>query len=235
MKPSIDSPNAHRSPACFGSPSCFAGDSKACQSCVGYSECGEAVKETLIRIRGVTDIEDLLHRHKQALEKARKKNAEKELSNPKSDLVKPPRPMPKQIQRTSKVEKITYEINEETKELIGHLPVKAQPFAIRLCEDGMIDKIKDGLKTKTNPMKGGAKFLYLAVSMLIEGGFSKSELKNKYIETLGWSENTASSHVSLAVGLFQMFEVTNISNGRVVANPALMSENINNVNELEEV
>ena len=225
-QPEFNTAQAVQAPACFGSPSCYAGDSKICQSCGAIGECSEEVKNTLVRIKNVINVDDLLHKHTQALDKARaKREAEKPTAVEK--LTKPERPMPKAVERTSKVEKITYEIDEATEALIGTLPVKAQPFAVQLCKSGMVARIKKDLKDGLNPLeKTGPKFLALALKVLIEGGFSKAGLRGQYIKEFGWSENTAASHVSLVVKLFTMFEIATETADGFEVNPDLLIETI---------
>lgn len=227
-QPEFNTAQAVQAPACFGSPSCYAGDSKICQACDATSECGEEVKNTLVRIKNVINVDDLLHKHTQALEKARaKREAERPPLTAAEVLSKPERPMPKAVERTSKVEKITYEIDEATEALIGTLPVKAQPFAVQLCKSGMVARIKKDVKEGLNPLeKTGPKFLALALKVLIEGGFSKAGLRGQFIKEFGWSENTAASHVSLVVKLFTMFEIATETADGFEIFPDLLNETV---------
>lgn len=228
-QPNMNTAEANQAPACFGAPSCYAGDSKICQACVAYGQCGSEVTETLVRIKNVINVDDLLHKHTQALDKARatrkaKEKVEKDATKG-DELVKPARPMPREVQRKSKVEPIVYEIDEQTSSLIATLPVKAQPFAIQLCKTGMINRIKADLKNGLNPLeKTGPKFLSLALASLINGGFAKASLRASYVSEFSWGENTAASHVSLVVKLFAMFEIAVETDNKFVVNPELLEQ-----------
>lgn len=228
-QPNMNTAEAQQAPACFGAPSCYASDSKICKACHAYSTCGDEVTKTLVRIKNVINVDDLLHKHTQALDKARatRKAKDKSETHEEDKLVKPARPMPKEVERKSKVEPITFEIDEKTNSLIGTLPVKAQPFAVQLCKTGMIARIKKDLKDGLNPLeKTGPKFLCLALTALIEGGFTKAELRGRYISEFSWGENTAASHVSLVVKLFSMFEIATETDSKFVANPTLLDHTI---------
>lgn len=225
-KPNTESAEAQQAPGCFGAPSCFASNGKVCQACVAYKQCGEEVTHTLERIKGIVNVEDLMHKHNQALAKAR--NEKKEATSSTPDIEKPLRPMPKQVERISKIEKITYEIDEKTESLIMTLPVKARSFATQLCKAGLIAQIKADLKSGGNPLeKTGPKWLSAALTKLIQGGFDRAELRAAFIERLQWSNETAASHVSLAVKLFTMFDIAIEDGGRIVPNPTLLEENSN--------
>lgn len=223
-QPELSTTIAQGAPGCFGSPSCFAQDSKICTKCPAHQTCGVEVLNTLERIKSIVNVSDLIHKHKQALTKARQER--KERFKGESAPAKPPRPMPKSVERTSKIEKITYEIDEETQSLIGTLPVKAQSFATQLCKTGLVQRIKKDLKQGENPLaKTGPKFLSLTLTSLINGGFTKSELRSKFIEEFNWTDNTAASHVSLAVKLLVMFEIAVESGSNIVVNPKLLDQN----------
>lgn len=225
-KPNADSAEAQQAPACFGAPSCYASNSKICEGCVAYKQCGQEVTATLERIKGIVNVEDMLHKHNQALAKARNERKEKKAEETKPDLEKPMRPMPKQVERASKVEKIVYEIDERTETLIMALPVKARTFATQLCKAGLIAQIKANLKTGGNPLeKTGPKWLSVALVKLIDGGFDRAGLRVTFTEQLQWSNETAASHVSLAIKLFTMFDIAIEEDARIVANPTLLNDN----------
>lgn len=228
-KPNTESTEAQQAPACFGSPSCYATNGKICQACVAYEPCGQETLKTLERIKGIVNVDDLLHKHNQALAKSRnERKAKKAPIDSVPDIEKPPRPMPKKVERISKVEKIVYEIDEKTETLIMTLPVKARSFATQLCKAGLIAQIKSDLKVGANPLQAtGPKWLSIALVQLINGGFDRTQLRNAFIEQLQWSKDTAASHVSLAIKLFTMFEIAVENEGQILANPKLLNENSN--------
>lgn len=224
-KPNIETLQAHQSPGCFGSPSCYASNSNFCQTCEGFNECGEESLNTLKRIKEVVNVDDLLHKHNQALAKQRVEN-KKRLKALKTEPPKMERPTPKSVERTAKKEVVEFSIDEKTAELIGELPVKARPFAISLCRKGLVDRIKKDLVRNVNPLSGcGPVFLSIAIESLIAGGFTKSELREIYMKDRGWTENTAASHVSLVVKLFLMFDIAIENNQKFTASPTLLCEN----------
>ena len=227
-QPNTNDEEAQQAPACFGAPSCYATDSKICQACVAYGKCGDEVTHSLVRIKNIINVDDLLHKHNQALSKQRAERlqAEKKVSASSApDIEKPMRATPKSVERTSKVEKIVFEIDEKTSELIEALPVKARPFAAQLCKSGLVTKIKKEIKDGVNSLEStGPKWLSTALANLIDGGFSHAGLRAVFVEELKWTENTAASHVSLAVKLFTMFEIAIKDGQSIVVNPELLKQ-----------
>lgn len=191
---------------CFGSPTCHASDSLVCKACAVYDECGTESLKTIERIREIVNVDGLLRDHKQA----RLKNLAESDSIDKPAVKKP-------IESPALVvveAKVTYDIDEERQKLIVTLPVKAQSFALTLCKSGLLDRIKESMPLGLNPLeKCGPKWLSIALSMLMNGGFKRSELKAQLMAKLEWTESSAASHTSLAVKLFETFEIAKENSG----------------------
>ncbi|WP_342234557.1 hypothetical protein [Inquilinus sp. OTU3971] len=62
-------------------------------------------------------------------------------------------------------------------------------------------KLADGLRAGVNPCAERSAFLRLACAALLQGGFTRSELRQAYVRELDWAEQTAASHVGQVVAL----------------------------------
>lgn len=200
-----------KAPACFGSISCFSRDSEYCKQCQAYEACGEKSYETLIAIKEVVNVNDLLREHEKArLAQEAKRRAMREEMNAAKDQssggIQPKKPAI--VERATKVEKVSFEPTPEQEELIIKLPVKAQSFALSLIKSGLVSEIKEGLAKNENAMKEKKPvWLSIAVGKLLGDGYTRSELKATFMEELNWKENTAQSHVSLAFVLLTCFGI----------------------------
>lgn len=212
----------NHAPACFGSISCFARDSEHCRQCAAYAACEVQSGETLEAIKSIVNVDDLIRKHQMARlkEKSKAEKARYDMNKAKAVSYAPPQPkMPEVAQRATKVEKVVLEVSAEDQAMVEKLPVKAQPIALSWLKTGVIHQIREGLKENKNAMAGKKpQWLDKLVDGLIQGGFTKGELKNRFMTELEWTEGTAASHVSLGLALLLCFRVIKQdSSGRIVA------------------
>jgi hypothetical protein len=198
------------SPACFGAASVFARDSSICQNCTHFDACGVESLQTLERIKGVIDVSDLFKRHSAARKVSQKAL---KVADEKADAQLPPgnvqRSEPKEpVIRKTKVAQVKFEVDDATGLVVAKLPVKSREIAIRMCKAGSLEELREDVKVGVNTFKsGGPAFLRVTVDKLLGGGFTRRSLKEAFISELGWSENAASSHVSISCSLLGAFEL----------------------------
>lgn len=204
-----------KAPACFAAASVFAHDSEVCRRCQAFGSCADASLQTLEKIKGIINVQDLLKRH----EKARKasQTAKPTQATPTCS------PLPqKQVERKTQVAQVKFDISVNDDEVIATLPTKPKALAISLCKAGLIDKARKELASGINPFaERGPGFLRVAFSLLIKQGFTRKALREALQDQLGWTESTAMSHASIAVALLAAFNITQEIDGLVVLNPAL--------------
>lgn len=218
----IESITIEQAPACYGAISCFAKDSEHCKRCVAYVSCEEQSYQTLVAIKNVVNVDDLLRKHEKArlVQKAKRDKLRAEM-NVKAEQTAYTKPKtPEIVQRATKQEKVVFEITEQDEAIIMSLPIKAQPFALTLIKSGMMEEIKAGVKEGVNKISR-KKPVWLAktVDLLLDGGFTKAELKTYLVLQLNWSDNSAGAHVSLGIALLCGFGIAQEESGRVVAVP----------------
>jgi hypothetical protein len=218
-------------PGCFASASVYGMDSKACQSCVAFAECGEESVKTLQAICAKIDVKDLLDRHEKArrAHSAQRRYGQQEsLQSEVSPLpVAQPKPITQKVERTTDVETVKFEVTFEHQEIISKMSNKlAMTLATALCKRNKIDQIKRDLPLGINPLEGATPaFLRIAFAELLAGGFSKTKLKQRLMSELGWGEGSAAPHVSLICVFLASFNITQESDGVFMLHPALVGQN----------
>lgn len=223
MVPNNDNDTKNNAPACFGSISCFSSDSEHCKKCVAFTTCEARSIETLHSIKSIVNVDDLLRKHRLARlkEKEKREKARAEMNKAKEVTYAPPQPkMPQQtVERATKVEKVVLEVTAEDQAMVERLPVKAQPIALSWLKNGVIHEIREGLRENKNAMADKKPvWLDKLVDGLLKGGFTKTELRDRFMNELGWSEGTAASHVSLGLALLFCFKIIKQDNtGRVIS------------------
>lgn len=201
----------HKAPACFGAVSCFSRDSCYCQNCPAFEACEQQSYKTLQSIKDVVNVNDLLKQHEKAkmAQEYKRQALRDEMNaarNKTSGGIQPKKPAI--VQRATKVEKVVFEPSADQEALIVKLPVKAQSFAMTLVKSGLVSEIKNRIKNGENALAGKKPaWMALAIQKLIEGGYTRSELKQIFMKDLGWKENSAQSHVSLAFVLLTCFGI----------------------------
>lgn len=210
-------------PGCFSAASVFAQDSEVCRRCGVFDACSDASMKTLKAIRDIVNIEDLMKRHVRA--KLEAQTALKE-ADQKAAAELPPgnleQPLSQPVQRKTQVVQIKFEASADEQSIIALLPVKPQVIALSLCKTGMLTRIRSELAAGRNALAlSGPGFIRVALTLLLAGGFVKSELNAALQSELKWAEGTASSHVSIVCALLKAFSVAEEIEGRFILTPTL--------------
>jgi hypothetical protein len=95
---------------------------------------------------------------------------------------------------------------------MGNTKVKA--VAVSLAQNNRLEYVRDSLRNGRNPFAGR---LYpnmrVAVEMLLQGGFTKASLAQRYVQALGWTEGTAASQRAGALCMLQALDVVREQGG----------------------
>lgn len=211
-------------PACFGAASVFSHDSEICQGCVGYQGCGAASLKTLESIKGIINVEDLMKRHVKArkltVERLKERDEEREASMPPGNIEQPITKKP--VERKTEVATVKFEVNEDEDALIARMPSKAKDKAVVIVKRGLLSVITNRIAEKGvfSDLDVPA-CIKVALTKLVSGGFTRSELTSAYELELGWSKGTASSHTSQVVKILTIFPFAQEKDGRIVPFPAV--------------
>lgn len=220
-------------PGCFAAASVFSHDSNICKACSAFAPCSEASVETLKRIQGLVNVEDLLKKHSVAKAKYQA------LGQVKFDAVPPAnkfaeaakiaiesREQPKMpvepVERHTEKVKVMVEIDATTNDIIAKLPVKPRDLAVTLCKRGTLDTMRGDLSAGRNPFATSKpEFMRVVCDALLNGGFTKPQLKKLFMEKLKWGDGTAGSHVAIACALITAFGIVQENEGKLILAPAL--------------
>lgn len=168
---------------CHGDPSVFSFGSQVCAGCNAFASCRTATRTMLETIDAPAAVY-LLREHDKFEAIAR---GSKDTTSATIGMMGG---------------KKTLSDDEEAVAL--SLPVKVQSQYRRLVLEGYPAIMRGALANRTNPFKReGYLYLHVAFAALIEGGFTKKELRERYMTELGWKEGTAFSAVSIVWHLFQ--------------------------------
>lgn len=196
-------------PACFAAATVFSRDSEICRGCSAFEECAGASLETLQRIQQIVDVSDLLKRH--AIVRKR------EVKPVEKDDVTVGTPI-SAVQRKTNVERVTMTIKEADEQVLACIQSKKpKEIVLQMAKSGSLDLMREGLKKGENGLaKTGPSFMREAVYALLDGGFTKLQLRDLFVNRLNWTENTAASHVSIAVAILKSFKLVREESGRFV-------------------
>lgn len=213
-----------KAPGCYGAASVYSSDSSVCRGCVAYETCGSTSLATLESIRATVDVRDLLKRHAAARAKA-----EPAPVAPQPIEKRPPPAQPRlanrQIERKTPQEKVTFELTTEMSSTIERIAAqnkKAADQATTLCKMGRINDMRAMLPKRVNPFaESGPSFLRVVCDHLINGGFTRAELRVAMAQALAWTEETAASHISMAIAILGAFRIVGKDGEKIVLHPAL--------------
>lgn len=213
--------------ACFGAATVFSADSEVCRQCQDYSACSEQSIETLREIRQIINVEDILARHMLARKKSqdaiKKRDNETASKAPPGNSMTQPLPA-EPVERHTEMVRVKFEQSEADKAFIAKLAVKARPYAVKIIEEGAAEQCIEAVKTRNPdalPVK--PEWFVIAVQRLLQGGFTRAQLRLAYIETFGWKEETAAPYVSLTIALLPLVAAVQDQAGRIVLAPATAS------------
>lgn len=212
-------------PGCFGAASVYGSDSQICRACHAFERCGEKSIQTLEAIKASIDVRDLLARHSRTRSMA---SFQIEASRP---VIPSPLPVaqPKQpkgtVERKTPVERVTFHIAVEDQDAIAVLEQKSSKVAkqaLVLCKTNKINECRSHLPRGLNPFStSGPRFFFVACDMLLNGGFTKASLKARLMKEFGWTDNTAGSHVAIAVGVLAGMGIVKLLPDNCILNPEL--------------
>lgn len=214
-------------PGCFGAASVFSHDSATCQECPHFQECATVSLERLQKISGTIDVTDLLKKHAkaQALVRPLREKRQKDVEERDMRVVQRAAPI-EPPQRKTQLEKVVFEIDQETNDLIAKISnKKAQSHALVLCRGQDLEALKAKFSGGENPMPMSPKWLHQVGEELLRGAMSKQDLKTILGQQQQWSEGTASSHVSIAWAMFLGLGIAVEVKGQLVLSPTPEAHN----------
>lgn len=187
-------------PACFAAASVFSRDSEICRGCAFYESCADASLETLRAIQQCVDVTDLLKRHSN-LRKREVKPAQKDDTSAA--------PMMGAVERKTTVERVTMTVEQADEEVLACIKSKKpKEIVLRMAKSGALQHLREGIAEGRNGLsKTGPSFMREAVDLLLNGGFTKAQLRDVLMQRLQWTENTAASHVSIAVAILKSLKL----------------------------
>lgn len=205
-------------PACFGAVTVFSHDSKVCQQCQHFDQCSAASLQRLERIKAVVNVKDILAKHERA-----KKRKAVEQQKPRHIAPIPnsvTQPIVEPVERKTSVSRVQFEIDHETESVIARISnQKAAQQAVILCKANKIEAAREELSKGVNPFTECPKYLEVTGAMILEGGFTKTSLRERFEAEIGWKSTTAASHVSIVVSLLPTFNVIKQNGDDFTLNP----------------
>jgi hypothetical protein len=199
-----------KAPGCLGSVQTFSFIAKACAACAHFEPCRSQVRERIASLPIRKDVRtELLNQHR-AFDALRSHAT----GSTRTEEVK------------ATVLGGKRELTAAEKKIMASLPVKAQKQYARLVAGGYVPKVKSAVESRANPFdKEGFRYLHVAFAALLEGGFTKKGLRERYMRELEWSEGTAFSHVSQIWHLLPAIGAAQEEAGMLVVHPTLCADN----------
>lgn len=187
-----------KAPGCYGHASVFKHTSPICKACPSFGACEGVVAVKLKSISKRVNIGDFVKRHDNESMKA---------GIPLVHEAQDTLDARKQIKRQQPVKIVKRELTDKEQEILAILPKKVIAIGKQLIDAHLDKTALSSLLKGSNPFPyNGKRFLHIACNMLMEGGFTRGELKKAYM-TNGMSDGTAAAHVSMAVALFNAFSI----------------------------
>jgi hypothetical protein len=207
-------------PGCFAAASVFAHDSEICKACHAYVDCSKESLKTLEAIKGLVNVSDLLKRHDAARRATRKPSEPKvEDGGDKASA-----PISEPVERNTPVERVTYQVSQEYEAVLSGMKIKPAEEARKLCNQGLIDKIKEELLAGRNALSNSRpRFVSVALDGLLAGGFDKRELKELFLSKTSMGDSAAASHVSIVLPILFGFGIAQENSGRIILSPKLVA------------
>lgn len=151
------------------------------------------------------NVSDLIKKHAVAQAKATPARSERhhEVETRDARVIQRAQPIAP-IQRKTRLETVTFEIDPTTATAIAQIGnKKASAQAVTLCKTGTVDQMIASLNEQKNPFPELPKWLNIMGDKLAgpAESFTRAGLKAAFMEQLGWKDQTAGSHVSIAVAM----------------------------------
>lgn len=193
-------------PGCFASASNYSATSRICGKCPINVDCGVEVGKKLRAYSAKADVSDFLEQHES-------QEAEKRKAQPVTITVKPKRETkPVQVKRI---------FTEREQAILDSVTsVKPKNELRKLIEAGFCADLQSTLQARQNPFPyDGKRYLHVAHAMLLEGGFTKASLRERYMTQLGWVQNTAFPHVAMACSILTALGIAEETKSGFVLSP----------------
>jgi hypothetical protein len=121
--------------------------------------------------------------------------------------------------------RVNLAIDPPTQSVLDSLPVRVAKVMKPLMTRGQDAKARYCVATGKNPFDASnPRWLTLAGEVLIAGGFTKAQLRERYMKEFGWSEGTAFSRVSIVATLFPALRIATITGDRIVCVPSVTGD-----------
>lgn len=206
-------------PGCFGSPGVFSFKSRVCPTCGHFESCRNDVRAALASVPESPSIRVALIEHDRYIYAA-----SVPVDTPVVEVAPKPAASPKAP--SMRLKHPRFEITDMQEKIIASLPARAGEELRKLYLRGKDVLIRRALIAGEEPLLEfeGHRSLKLALGML-PTGYSKNQLKCAFVDTLGWSDRSAQSEVSLIWSLLPALKVAIEQRDRLVVAPSLVAEN----------
>lgn len=201
-------------PGCYGVPSVFSFKSTVCGACPSRDGCRGAAYQALLSVSDKTFVARFI--------------AEHESHNARLNCPAAPRHDPSFTVDVDRPRaRATFAMTDEQKAAVAELPKKAATYLMTLWKKGIPERILEAARRGQNPF-GERTFrpARLAYELLVSGGFTKQGLRLAYQESLGWTEGSAFSQVSIIWRVFCALGIAMEDGCRLVPHPKLGAQNI---------
>jgi len=187
-------------PSCHGLPSVYNAQSPTCAGCKSRQSCVDACKVLLRQLMA-------------------------EQTQPDPRLTAPGTAAPVQFDlREGKTPK--YELTPEQKETLAGLPKKVGVRYLSMVKKGFDRQVLDAVQRGQNPfVHEGQRFLHLALALMLDGGVTKADLKQRFRADFNWSDGTAASFVSICVALLPALGVGQVEGSFLLLHPNMVLKN----------
>lgn len=201
-------------PGCYGHASVFAYSNPICKACPAFAECGETVTAKLKAFAEKADVSDHSARHTNGAIDAGVLHA-LEANAAEVQIRKVPK-------RRQPVARVKVNLTPEDAAIVESMPVKVRVMGRNMIASGEAKGMLAKLRAGENPFPfEGKRYLHVACEMLLQGGFTKASLRERYMTRLSWSKETSFSHVSMAISIFTAFGVIEETKAGFIIKPAI--------------
>jgi len=191
---------SNKTPNCFGLVVCLSTKSQQCQNCEFFTRCKQKTAEHLSCISVKMNVEDYIAALRR--EGAEVSHTIKLVGSP-------------EVQRKTKV--YTLEITKREQQALEEIKgrySKAERLLKYMYKHGI--DLHANLIQGVNPFKyrQSHRYMYVACKMLLDQGFTNSELRSRLMKENDWSYGTANSHVLIVVHTLLALSVVRTERGR---------------------
>lgn len=184
-------------PGCYGMIVAYSDSTDTCSQCGHKQRCSVIVAQALDFIAEKMDVSDLVYIANRDTGFAKVRD-QTELS-----LVTD------RIERKTKVA-YRFELSDEQRRIISYIKgkySKAERLIRSMFKNGI--DLKEALRRNINPYRGLSKHAYMDIvcEKLLNGGFTRSELRTAFSDAYEWNYGTANSHVLICTHTLTALDV----------------------------